>query len=99
MRTKKRLIPKVRFCAGRLTLLASEERLLLLADQTQMYSELYLLSEIMRAVATRDASQVLELGTNATQSVAQILRLTDKPVTVQQKKCPMCQNNPLQYLF
>lgn len=83
---KKRLIPKVRFCAGRLTLLAGEERLLDLSDRTKQYPELYLLSEIMRAVATRDASQVLELGTNATQSVAQIFRLTDDPVTVQTGK-------------
>ena len=83
---KKRLIPKIRYAAGRLTLVAPTDLLLKLAEELYAVKELFLLSEIMRAVASRDVSRIILLGTNATQAAAQLLKTSNLPVTFSTEK-------------
>lgn len=78
---RKRLIPKIRYAAGRLTLVAPTDLLLRLAEELYTVKELFLLSEIMRAVASKDVSRIIMLGTNAAQATAQLLKTSDIPVT------------------
>jgi len=72
---RKRSIPKIRYFAGRLLYLEKKENLLSLSEQLMHYSELYLLAEVIAAVASRDVTKILSLGSNAAQSAAQILKL------------------------
>lgn len=77
---KKRLIPKLRYYSGRLLFLLDDEGLLSLSQRLSAISEMLLMSTIMRAVATRDVSDVVRFGENATQSASQLLRINDEPV-------------------
>lgn len=77
----KRLIPKLRFIAGRLTLLASKQELLDVSKMLSPFPELRFLCTVMECVATRDISDVLKMGTNATQAACQVLRSSPEPVT------------------
>ncbi len=58
----------------------NDDELLRLSSQLKEYHELFLLSEIMLAIARRDVSKLVDLGANATQAAAQILRLVNAPV-------------------
>ncbi len=78
--TRKRMIPKLRFYAGRLTYLAKLETMPSIVEPLSDFPELRLRSTIMTAIQNRDVSDVLKLGTNAVQSAAQILRISDEPV-------------------
>lgn len=71
---KKRLIPKLRYRAGRLNYLAADDTLLVQAKLADSIPELHLQSMVMTATATKQLDQLLELGTNAAQAVAQPLR-------------------------
>lgn len=77
---RKRLIPKIRYFAGRLLYLARKPDLISISRKLSEYPELYMLAEIMAAVATRDVSKLLPLGSNAVQSAAQVLSLDISPV-------------------
>ena len=77
---RKRLIPKLRYYSGRLLFLLDSEGLLAISEKLKEYPELTVLAEVMTAVAIRDVSKVIELGSNATQAAAQILRLSNAPV-------------------
>jgi len=77
---KKRRIPKLRFLSGRLLFLVNSEELKTLAERLSDYPELSLLIHVMLAVATRDVTAILEMGSNATQAAAQLLRTSDNPV-------------------
>jgi hypothetical protein len=78
---KKRLIPKLRYYSGRLLLLLGDEELLSLSERLSGIQEMLLMSTIMRSISTRDVSDVVRFGENATQSAAQLLRISKSPVT------------------
>lgn len=80
---RKRVIPKIRYFAGRLLYLAKAEDLPLIAERLRRYPELAMLAEILHAVGTRDITQLLRLGSNAAQSAAQPLKLTPDAITCQ----------------
>lgn len=80
---RKRAIPKIRYFAGRLLYLARAEDLTSLAVRLRQYPELAMLAEILHAVGTRDITRLLRMGSNAAQSVAQILKLTPGAITCQ----------------
>lgn len=77
---RKQLISKLRFYAKRLSYLASSETLALLSTALTNYPELFLQSEVMRAIYSQDVSSLIKLGTNAVQAAAQILRIQENPV-------------------
>lgn len=70
---RKRLIPKLRYSAGRLVCLARREVLLEYASKALAISELYLHGRVMHAVATSNVDELLPLGVNAAQAAAQAL--------------------------
>lgn len=78
---RKRRIPKLRYRAGRLSYLATEESLAELAKHGGQISDLHLHSTIMTAVASGDINPVLLLGTNAAQAAAQPMRAGNKLAT------------------
>ncbi len=71
---RKRLIPKLRYRAGRLAYLSSPESLLALANAMNEYPELHFHAEVMTAISTAKLDRILSLGTNAAQATAQPLR-------------------------
>lgn len=73
---RKRAIPKIRYLAGRLLYLGRTEDLTTIAGRLKAYPELSMLAEILNAVATRNVTNLLPLGSNAVQSAAQILKLS-----------------------
>ncbi|EMR12900.1 hypothetical protein MPL1_08022 [Methylophaga lonarensis MPL] len=77
----KRLIPKLRFIAGRLVLLASRVELSEVSDRLRTFPELSFLCTIMDCVASRDVSEVLKMGANATQAACQVLNSSPEPVS------------------
>lgn len=78
--SKKRLIPKARFRAGRLIYLDETESLRELALKTRKAADLQLHAEVMQAAVSGDVSRVLRMGANAVQSAAQPLRASGKSV-------------------
>jgi hypothetical protein len=78
--SRKRLIPKLRFYAGRLIFLAPPEDLLEISSALGDFPELLLRSNIMVAIQSRDITPVLRLGANAVQAVSQVLRIMNEPV-------------------
>lgn len=72
---RKRHIPKIRYFAGRLLYLGRKADLLTLSEKLLSYPELHMLAEVMMAVASRNATRIISLGSNATQSAAQVLKL------------------------
>jgi len=77
----KRRIPKLRYRAGRLIYLASDEALKTLSSASNQLSELHFHSGIMRCVATGDISSILSLGTNVAQAASQPMRSIRKSAT------------------
>jgi len=77
---RKRLIPKLRFYAGRLIFLATPNILSSVSSALVDYPELFLQSKVLNAIQSRDVSPLLRLGANAVQSAAQILRIQSNPV-------------------
>jgi hypothetical protein len=77
---RKRLIPKLRFYAGRLIYLATPDSLLTIGTALVNYPELRLQAEVMKAIQSKDISSLLKFGANAVQAAAQILRIRDEAV-------------------
>lgn len=73
---KKRTISKLRYRLGRLLYLGSMRSLAELETETRGILELRFHSALLRAVATRDCSEVVQLGSNVAQSAAQVFRAT-----------------------
>jgi hypothetical protein len=80
---RKRKIPKLRFFAGRLTYLATPQMLLEFSTSLKVLPELRLITEVFKTIATEDATELLQLGINAVQAGAQVLRLTNRPIRCQ----------------
>lgn len=72
---RKRIVPKIRYLSGRLLYLASRERLSKLSIRLSAFSELELISETMHAVATRNVSKIVLMGTNATHIASQLMKV------------------------
>lgn len=77
---RKRLIPKLRFYAGRLIYLAPIDALSSLISGLFSYSELRLQVEVMNAIQSRDVSSLLKFGSNAAQAASQVLRIGKESV-------------------
>lgn len=75
---KKCLIPKLRYRAGRLVYLSTDDVLGDLAKAAWEIPELHFYSHVMSAVATGNLDEVLSIGTNAAQAAAQPLRAAGK---------------------
>lgn len=83
---RKRMITKLRYLTSILIYLLSDTELLLIAIQLQQYPELQAFVSMIRAVVTRDVTEVISMGCNVTQSAAQLLRVSDLPVTISEFK-------------
>ncbi len=71
---EKRITPKLRYLSGRLLYLSSREKLGRLGKILIIRRDLYLIAKIMEAVSSRDFTDVLSMGVNATHSAAQLVR-------------------------
>ena len=78
---RKQLISQLRFYAMRLSYLATPDILVSVSSALSYYQELYLHSKVMDAIHSQDVSLLLELGNNAVQAAAQILRTQVREVT------------------
>lgn len=79
---RKRRIPKLRYRAGRLSYLATDDVLASIASMADAVPELHLYSLAMFATASGKIDQILELGTNAAQATAQPMRAGGKTATL-----------------
>lgn len=80
---KKRATPKLRYLSGRLLYLSSREDLARLGAILIDRPEMYLIAKTMEAVASREFTDVLSMGVNATHSAAQLVRAEgDDPVRI-----------------
>ena len=77
---RKRLIPKLRFYAGRLIYLSTLDDLSDIIPELSNYPELSLQVEVMKAIQTRDVSSLLNFGSNAVQAASQVLRINKESV-------------------
>ena len=80
---RKRCIPKLRYRAGRLSYLATDDSLVALAEQADSIRDLHLQSTVMAAVASGRIDPLLRLGTNAAQAAAQPMRAGNKAASFQ----------------
>lgn len=80
---EKRLTPKLRYLSGRLLYLSGRENLGRLGEILINRPDMYLIAKTMEAVASRDFTDVLSMGVNATHSVAQLVRAEgNEPVRI-----------------
>jgi hypothetical protein len=77
---RKRCIPKLRYYLGRLIYLGTEDTLSSLYSLATELPELQFHASVMQAVATGDIDQILTMGTNVAQAVAQPLKASGKAV-------------------
>lgn len=80
----KRFLPRLRYRLGRLAYLAESDRLGKLAMEVNIISGMQFQSAICRAIATGQVDEVIRLGTNAAQAVAQPLKLSSRPARAAQ---------------
>jgi hypothetical protein len=71
---RKRQLSKIRYRIGRLAYLSSTRWLESIEHQIRQIPELRFHAAIVRSIVTNDVSEVISLGTNVSQSVAQIFR-------------------------
>jgi hypothetical protein len=79
---RKRRTPQLRWQAGRLIYLAEDATLGRLATSSSEFTELYLHSQVMKAVASGEIDELLSLGTNAAQAAAQPLLAAGKVCSI-----------------
>ncbi|MGF1745553.1 RNA-directed DNA polymerase [Vibrio minamisatsumaniensis] len=79
---KKRLVPKIRFLAGRLTILLPVNKLLECSELLMQFDEFHQTAVTMKAVATRNVTECLIMGSNCTQAASQLLSIEDLPVEI-----------------
>ncbi|WP_071266572.1 hypothetical protein, partial [Marinobacter sp. AC-23] len=78
---RKRAIPKLRYFAGRLIYLLPDKQLLEMAGNLVEHPELFLIARVSKAIATKDVTEVLSLGTNAVNAAAQVLRTGETQIS------------------
>lgn len=72
---RKRLLPKLRFYAGRLSYLSTTDYLGSISPSLANFPELLLESAVMNAIHSQDVTHLLKFGANAAQAASQIFRL------------------------
>jgi hypothetical protein len=77
---RKCCIPKLRYRLGRLIYLGTEDTLLSLCSVAAELPELQFYTSVMQSVATGDIDQILTMGPNVAQAVAQPLKASGKAV-------------------
>lgn len=70
----KRIVSRIRFCAGRLAYLGNRQALPAFAEELRRVDELKFHAEVLHAVGTGDVTSVVALGANAAQAAGQVLR-------------------------
>lgn len=78
----KRVVPKVRYLAGRLLYLLSRDSLMQCFPKLKNIPEFFLIYKTMEALATRDVTDIVQMGVNAAQSTAQLLRVDQGNVKI-----------------
>ena len=96
---KKRRIPKLRYRAGRLVYLSTDETLNGFANMAKEISELHFHAQVMLAVATGNVDDVLSIGTNAAQATAQPLKAADKSAYASRVELTDVEEQSLAVLF
>jgi hypothetical protein len=71
---EKRRTPKLRYLSGRLLYLSNRDLLGKLSKRLMENPELYLIAKTMEAVSTKNFTDVLLMGVNATHAAAQLIR-------------------------
>lgn len=79
----KRLIPKLRYLAGRLIYLLSQEGLSKMASDIEPFPDLYLTFRTAEALSTRNFSFLVQMGVNATHIACQLLRQESDQITIE----------------
>ncbi|MBY7920336.1 RNA-directed DNA polymerase [Vibrio fluvialis] len=79
---KKRYVPKIRFLSGRLIILLDSDELLLLSQKLAEMKEFHQLVVTINCLVTRDVTECLKMGANATQAAAQLLSVSSLPVHI-----------------
>ena len=79
----KRLLPKLRFLAGRLVYVGSEEFLASWSSPLVAIPQLHQQGRVMEAIATKRADNLLPLGGNVAQAVAQPFSTMDGGITIE----------------
>lgn len=83
---KKRYIPKLRFISGRLLILLNQEELQQLFEKLSKLDEFQQITISIQCLITRDVTEILKLGSNTTQAVAQLLAIDSAPVLIDEKR-------------
>lgn len=78
---RKRAVSRLRYRLGRLVLIGQESMLINLVSKLNEWPELTYHQEIMKAILTGDCANVVAMGSNVAQAVAQIFRPTLKTAT------------------
>lgn len=79
---RKRYIPKIKFLSGRLLMLSNHEELHQLSEKLTDIEDFHQLKVTIQCLLTRDVTESLKMGANATQAVAQLLAIEPYPVTI-----------------
>lgn len=79
---RKRIVPKMRYLSGRLLYLASRDRLHDFSARLSIFSELELIAETMSAIATRNISKIVTMGSNAAHIASQLMVVEGSEVFV-----------------
>lgn len=80
---RRRVLPRLRYYAGRLAYLASPQQLAALAEQLREVPELEFHAVNLMSIATGDVTDAIRLGSNVAQAVAQPLRAEGRCAIVQ----------------
>jgi hypothetical protein len=96
---RKRRIPKLRYNAGRMIYLATDETLALLSKMANELPELHFHATVMNAVANGNIDQLLSFGTNAAQAAAQPMKAANKQATTTLLKLSEAEEQALAVFF
>lgn len=96
---RKRRIPMLRYRAGRLICLATDDRLFSLSSLAAEVPELRLHAEVMSAVATGKIDRLLPLGANAAQAAAQSLRAAERRAALASARLGVAEEQALAVFF
>lgn len=83
---KKRYIPKIKFLSGRLLMLLTTKELQQLFEKLSSLNEFHQITTTIQSLITRDVTESLKMGANATQAVAQLLAIDSAPVLIDKKR-------------
>lgn len=79
---QKRVTPKLRFYGGRLLYLLNDDELMRLSKRLVGYADLHLLCKVMEAVGSKNITEIVQMGVNASHMAAQLLKTDDSAVQI-----------------